>query len=433
MTVLSKSIDSLYFSSQSLTRTEKTLSILERSFALFSKVLTTGAFRVVQAIESGILRSIIACHAILDRHVGFFTQLLVTFSNCLVSYPPTLSAVGAAIINMPRDIHDQLLKSVMGDRWKRFFGLFLEHFLLMCYYRCIRDSGRTCEPCGLIEKGKEYALKQCGYCKQALYCSAKCQIAAWKKHKKNCKVLKLQYRDVSTKNIAFIRFLAEHDVRRHLPGLRILASRKYPSVNFQDLAVSIDYSSSPPTLDVSPAVQLELLSKEMPVVAPCGQLLHNPNFAEVRGSKGKLGIMKLRFSSTTAEPLVSYHNFPVSVPFFCSITGSSRRRKDAEHQNVHATEFLDLEGHSVQAAWDIANELMLRCGVTPDTYFGGEKIDELLTKAFEEIRIVCMENTYGDMKEMSDEELHQQLVLRLSAFMAGERDLRDYLWKASRS
>ena len=43
-------------------------------------------------------------------------------------------------------------------------------------------SATTCSHCG-----KECAeLKRCSVCKQASYCGAACQNAAWKKHKKKC-------------------------------------------------------------------------------------------------------------------------------------------------------------------------------------------------------------------------------------------------------
>lgn len=44
-----------------------------------------------------------------------------------------------------------------------------------------------CEGCGKGEREDGKALLQCAKCKNARYCSAGCQKAEWKKHKKECK------------------------------------------------------------------------------------------------------------------------------------------------------------------------------------------------------------------------------------------------------
>jgi len=50
---------------------------------------------------------------------------------------------------------------------------------------CLVVKAMSCSQCGKQRK----ALKRCSRCKQASYCSAGCQIAAWKGHKKTCVTL----------------------------------------------------------------------------------------------------------------------------------------------------------------------------------------------------------------------------------------------------
>jgi len=48
----------------------------------------------------------------------------------------------------------------------------------------------------------------------------------------------------------FIYYVTQMAIDRHLPGLRTLAKRKFPSVPLRNLAISIDHAKHPPVLNV---------------------------------------------------------------------------------------------------------------------------------------------------------------------------------------
>jgi hypothetical protein len=57
-----------------------------------------------------------------------------------------------------------------------------------------RPPGDACRRCGT----KETKLKLCSECKGVRYCSTECQLADWRRHKKECSLLKFQCTKVNT-------------------------------------------------------------------------------------------------------------------------------------------------------------------------------------------------------------------------------------------
>ncbi|KAH8117963.1 hypothetical protein DFH11DRAFT_1571640 [Phellopilus nigrolimitatus] len=348
-----------------LTNGDNFLRALEDCFVLLglAAVALTNAPCILQSIQNAILKHLVYCSPVFsrfsERTSTLVDDLLSKFYTTCFIYPNVLSATEESFKDISSDLQKRVTGSKLNDTWRCFSQFFFERFIFKCYYD-LYERYETCDNCGTRGYGREIQMTL----------KTKCQTEDWKtRHKQECKVLRQKGPDEEHvgrhSDLVFRHMMASHDVRRHLSSLRELASRKYPGVEFESLAINLDYSVFPPTLDVVPiemfATQTEAFS------SPSCQLRNEEIIKGVKGSKGKESFMKV-YSVERSGQIMSYDEVSWTVPWFCSASGS--RRKPSDGRSWHKIKFQDTEGNVLEADWDIADELMLRCGLTPDSFLG---------------------------------------------------------------
>ncbi|KAH8117982.1 hypothetical protein DFH11DRAFT_1741037 [Phellopilus nigrolimitatus] len=357
----------------------------------FSAQSSTGLPLITQAIQCGLLRNFAICSPVFIR---FSASVLDNIrKSFLISIPAYLAyhsvttCIEVEIGSLSIARRQQASDSALGDTWKAFLRFFFERFLFKCHYdygEAIHDIKRSCEECGGRGSGP---LKKCGACKKATYCSKECQAAAWREHKADCKLLRqhvpigehIHNRDtarLSWKNRDYMKRLAGHDIRRHLPGLRNLAMQKYPDTPFDSLGITLDYCPFPPILDILPITSL---MTEDDASTPCSRTLSTRSLDRARRSNGANGFMKV-ISSKGQGCLVLYEDFPWTMPPFWVSVGESQNIED---RSMHMTVFQDPEGKPVEAARDIADELMNRTGLKPDALLEAVSMTDLRRKVID--------------------------------------------------
>ncbi|KAH8117976.1 hypothetical protein DFH11DRAFT_869466 [Phellopilus nigrolimitatus] len=340
-------------------------------FALFSTsaVSAFGGSWMLQAYRNGLLYTIATFSpALVNLRAPFVKVINIELSRFIPAFlvlPSILTVAEADLGRISKVLHKQVMSSPIGVNWKTYVHYFFERFIFHCHYEFTEDP-RSCGKCENPSTGRPTgASKICNSCKGVLYCSSKCQTADWKDHKKDCKIIQQREKDVFQTcqphwQLSHFRHrLVTYDTRRHLPGIRALAKRKHPGVAMEDILIRLDYCEFPPTFDV--LLASEVISKTSDPKKIDLELCHK----DILESDGELGFLNvILFDGVGGSEVFQTFSWP--VPDICSLPGSSQRTTDAK-KNLHSTAFLDTEGRPVAATWDIADELMHRCKLTPDT------------------------------------------------------------------
>lgn len=187
---------------------------------------------------------------------------------------------------------------------------------------------------------------------------------------------------LSRNNTQFVWYAAEADALHHAPGLRALATRKYPDVAFENIGIGVDYIASPPILDV-----FKLQDSEK---ALCGAPYHlNPphvnsmmEYLQTRRSE----------SDKTLETLLAIrcsHGEEIGSHLSLVKWSQSPVMPDSHEGKIPRLVALDRDGKSLETARDEVDQIMDNLGMkTADEWLLGagdrmkallEKIDEYVT------------------------------------------------------
>ncbi|KAH8117949.1 hypothetical protein DFH11DRAFT_1571579 [Phellopilus nigrolimitatus] len=357
---------------------------LQNCFVLLSMALASenSVPCVLQALQSGALYSLVACSPAFTEFSDIALHALDFMLKDVYTYhfnnPAIISAYEVEINKVAEHSQEQVLSSKIGGLWKAVNHFFLERFVFKCLFdehrKIDKSNSNTCDNCQRPGIDSQTPLRKCGGCKHVLYCSGKCRDAAWKSHKEECKVLRQQRQQPDDpKSRSFQCALAIHDVRRHLPGLRRLAARKYPGASFDSLAISLNYCAFPPILDVFPLVDAALRIEE-----PFGREM----IEKVQQSNGSEVFMHfLAPSGQGSATNSSCTTLPWKrIKLFTDDQLHNVCPRDG--RSLHKTVFQDVKGNPLEAAWDLADDLMALCEVTSETFLGAGGAARLRDKVY---------------------------------------------------
>ncbi|KLO12425.1 hypothetical protein SCHPADRAFT_941249 [Schizopora paradoxa] len=203
--------------------------------------------------------------------------------------------------------------SGLKDAWIYFAGHAFERAILKGVYdaKFHKEDKLSCAFCDV--RMNERTLKKCSGCKFIHYCSQECQQKDWKGHKEQCKLLakNLEVYKINTGTYHFFEHLVRSDVKRHMPGLNLLAQHDSRTRGADALiAYSADYTVAPPIFSVFPADYLADDSKyvELGIASnPQSQAIRRELLEKVRAAKGTRRVVQVEVCGHAGTPIVSFH------------------------------------------------------------------------------------------------------------------------------
>lgn len=189
----------------------------------------------------------------------------------------------------------------------------------------------------------------------------------------------------------FIEQLSLMDIRRQMVTCLEMIRTKYPSLRpedyFKKIAVSMQYTSFPPVMDVLSFDELTNVDAEGGHV-PEAQMMLRHNIKGVRDSSGSLGLATILVPGETSTKM-AYQLFPLdSSPSYYDGSMAAERRKDPL-PNQMRTPGLTKDGVRLKATWDFLDEIILRSGLTTAVFTSPNPWEEIRKKTVE-----CLEQMH---------------------------------------
>ena len=162
------------------------LPLLRVKWRLLHCLILHWGQRVLPLLQEAMMQYLHALQSILMDYGNFYSEeLTVIVTHCSkiclqpVFPPPQEKEMCQRALRM---------HLILNGRHTR--DAILDEVMLKCHEKL--PSARSTEMCAFCEESPLHAaltLSRCGRCKQVVYCSAECQKAHWKLHKKGCKVM----------------------------------------------------------------------------------------------------------------------------------------------------------------------------------------------------------------------------------------------------
>ncbi|KAH8114766.1 hypothetical protein DFH11DRAFT_1877580 [Phellopilus nigrolimitatus] len=223
------------------------------------KIIPTSLY-ASQALQYGFLQAFVDSAPVLPAlrkgALERARQLLATHMvHCLLSRS-LIHTLADAFMSIPEGrLQKKLEHSCFAKEWKAFADLFLERFIVLRIFEssCNNVHGGSLATPAMKNASPSTPRQTPTAPPRRKTASApprlKPQTCSYDPHTRTDN-------DDDESDAPFLRFLAETDAARHLPGLLVLAARAFPGAPLRTLGISADYSTLPrPTLAPFPAAE----------------------------------------------------------------------------------------------------------------------------------------------------------------------------------
>ncbi|KZV86266.1 hypothetical protein EXIGLDRAFT_725021 [Exidia glandulosa HHB12029] len=150
----------------------------------------------------------------------------------------------------PRLVRERMNVSYVKDDWET-IGNLVKLRATLAELEIQKKGVVSCDSLSCRKSGKKSQLKRCGGCQYVYYCSKECQATAWPNHKRMCQLknemnghnkeptMRMTFTE---SDAAFFRKLFGVDAHAHMPHLRRIAKRDFPTEPGENFVICVDYT-----------------------------------------------------------------------------------------------------------------------------------------------------------------------------------------------
>lgn len=187
---------------------------------------------------------------------------------------------------------------------------------------------------------------------------------------------------MTSRDHRFLESMAVHvDALRHYPALCLLSSRRYTGIPIDSVAVFIDYTVVPPTIDVVSHMELKAKyagGSHEAYIARATQ--------DAKATNGQMAVVGYMYPS-------GEHGFTeTNHTLFYTRAPTSHGKRDRDNLSFRRRmSLVDRDSNPVNALWDETDEFLFRSGLTTDVLSTANPEQEIHKRTMDAIDVFKLE------------------------------------------